>query len=77
MDHRMKHVRELFEKLCPGEMFLPQVGKADCEGLDDYQTHSSQEAEKEDSITQELSLFDQLMENLEKEEQSLNASFLF
>ena len=51
MDHRMQRVRSLFEKL------FPKVGVLVSRKM---QTHSSQEAEKEDEVIQELSLIDQL-----------------
>ena len=57
MDHRMQRVRGLFEKLCPDLPFLPKVGVLVSRKM---QTHSSQEAEKEDEVIQELSLIDQL-----------------
>ena len=60
MDHRMKHVREMFERLCPGDRFLPQVRI--WYDLNKNQTHSSKEANKEDEMAQELSLFDELTE---------------
>ena len=53
----MQRVRSLFEKLCPDLPFLPKVSVPVSRKT---QTHSSQEAEKEDEVIQELSLIDQL-----------------